>query len=371
MAASSHRARGTVGIKDIAKALGVSIGTVDRALHGRPGINPVTRARVLNMAKQMGYRPNLAARYLKSRKQMRLSVQLPAEIASFFDPVREGIQRAAAPFEPAVAVEFETYPRLGQGDLEAFQEALEEKPAGIIICPADPAEFRPWIRKAAQANIPVVCVASDAPSTERLTAVSADPYVGGSVVAELFTRFLRRPGRIAVVTGDLSTVDHAEKLRGFLNTLEELGEGLAAGPVIEAHDDEDEAYRQTVKLLKQRGKNLLGVYVATANSLPVLRAMEEKGSAEGLTIITTDLFPELAALIRSAKVAATMYQRPLSQGRLAFQALYQFLVEGVCPPPRIKLAPHVVMRSNLNLFLEKMPSEAELENESETEPATA
>ena len=31
------------GIKDIARALGVAIGTVDRALHGRSGVSPVTR----------------------------------------------------------------------------------------------------------------------------------------------------------------------------------------------------------------------------------------------------------------------------------------------------------------------------------------
>jgi len=32
-----------VGIKDIARALGVSTGTVDRALHAKPGVNPMTR----------------------------------------------------------------------------------------------------------------------------------------------------------------------------------------------------------------------------------------------------------------------------------------------------------------------------------------
>src|ERR1700754_2769410 len=57
-----------IGIKDIAQALGVSTGTFDRALHAKPGINPMTRARVLRMAESLGYRPNLAARYLKSRR---------------------------------------------------------------------------------------------------------------------------------------------------------------------------------------------------------------------------------------------------------------------------------------------------------------
>ena len=50
------------GVKDIADALGLSIGTVDRALHNRPGINALTRQRVLSMAETIGYRPNLAAR---------------------------------------------------------------------------------------------------------------------------------------------------------------------------------------------------------------------------------------------------------------------------------------------------------------------
>ena len=54
------------GIKDIAKALGISIGTVDRAIHSRGGINPITKERVLKMAQTLRYKPNLAARYLES-----------------------------------------------------------------------------------------------------------------------------------------------------------------------------------------------------------------------------------------------------------------------------------------------------------------
>ncbi len=75
--------RESIGIKEIARALGVSIGTVDRALHGRPGINPITQSKVLEMAQSMGYRPNLAARYLKSKKQLRFTASLPREIAYF------------------------------------------------------------------------------------------------------------------------------------------------------------------------------------------------------------------------------------------------------------------------------------------------
>src|SRR5260370_16735477 len=87
-----------VGIKDIARALGISIGTVDRAIHGRGGINAITKERVLKMSQTLGYRPNLAARYLKAPRQFLVPLNLPASIGSFFDPVRPGIPYPPTPF---------------------------------------------------------------------------------------------------------------------------------------------------------------------------------------------------------------------------------------------------------------------------------
>ena len=54
-------------------------------------------------------------------------------------------------------------------------------------------------------------------------------------------------------------------------------------------------------------------------------------------------------------IAATIYQRPPTQGRLALQAIYRYLLDGTCPPPRGSVTPHIVMRSNLKLFLERLP----------------
>lgn len=347
-------AKNSPGIKDIAKALGVSIGTVDRALHGRPGINALTRSRVLSMAKTLGYQPNVAARYLKLRRKLQIAVHLPREIAAFFDALREGILQAAAPFQSSVELEFREQRRLGEGDIELFEQALAKPTNGIILSPGYPNDLKPWIRKAARSQIPVVCVATDAPKTERLTAVFSDPYTSGAMVAELFIHAVREPGSVLLVTGDLNTHDHAEKVRGFKSFLA-TGTGLALGPVIQAHDDPDEAYRSVYRQLTG-SSGIRAVYVSTANSLPVVRAIEDAKLGHALSVVTTDLFPELVPLIESGKVLGTVYQRPQTQGRRAFLALYRFLSEGKCPPARLRLAPHIVSRSNLPLFLELQPS---------------
>jgi LacI family transcriptional regulator len=163
---------------------------------------------------------------------------------------------------------------------------------------------------------------------------------------------------VAFFTGWLGTEDHAEKLRGFQTSLGLADKGIRLAAVVEAHDDVREGHRRALSLLKAH-PDLKGIYVSTVNSLPVLGAIEREGRFQDLTIVTTDLFPELVPWVRAGKVAATVYQRPLSQGRLALQALYQFLVDGTVPPPRIKVVPHLVMRSNLGLFLERLPMDLE------------
>lgn len=346
------------GIKDIARALGVSIGTVDRALHGRPGINPMTRSRVLKMAQTLGYRPNFAARHLKLNKKLRISVHLPQEIALFFDVLRAGILEAAGPFQSTIDVQFRSYPRLGEGDVELFAEALRDETNGIILTPGHPATLRPWIRKAARQRIPVVCVATDAPGTERLTSISSDPYTSGAMVAELLTRCVRIPGPVVLVTGDLSTNDHAEKVRGFQESLAGMQSPLELARIVEAHDQPDQAYQKTRECLSEH-PDLRAVYVSTANSIPVLRALDESGVLDRIAVMTTDLFPALVPLIRSGRLLGTVYQRPREQGRMAFQALYKFLVEGTCPQVRHRLPPHIILRSNLELFLEMLPGDFE------------
>jgi len=344
----------SAGIKEIAEAVGVSIGTVDRALHSRPGISEATRARIMKAAAALGYRPNLAARHLKLGRQRQISVHLPQEIASYFDAMRQGIQQAAAQLQPPLQVEFHSFPRMGQGEIESLQAVLDQSCDGIIIAPGAPTRIAPLIRQATQRGIPVVCVATDAPDSDRLAVVSSDPFTSGAIVAELLSRMDKGSHQAAIITGDLATVDHSEKVRGFRSMMADLGSALTLAEVAEAHDDPREAYRQTCDLLARRPK-LSSIYVSTSNSLPVIEALEERGRTREVSVIVTDLFPELVPLMRAGKVFATLYQRPLTQGRLAFEAMHRFIVEGIRPKPVQKLPPYIVLRSNLELFIENSP----------------
>jgi LacI family transcriptional regulator len=116
------------------------------------------------------------------------------------------------------------------------------------ISAGHPGPLKVWIRKAAQ-TVPVVCVVTDAPGTERLTAVSTDSFVSGAMVAELLQLIVRGFGTVSILTGDLSTLDHSEKVRGFNKSIDALSGSLTISSVVETHDDEAEAYNAARELL--------------------------------------------------------------------------------------------------------------------------
>lgn len=345
-------------LRDIAKALGTSIGSVHRALHDHEGVSPLTKARVLQMARTLGYKPNLAAQYLSSKKSLRISVNTLQGTTSFWDEVRAGIREAASSILlENVELEFRTRPRLGEGEEESFEAAIKTKVDGIITFPSRPQVLRPWIRRASRERIPVVCVATDAPNSGRLGMVAVDTLASGSIAAELMGRFVGpREGSIAVTLFDMAITEHAEKYTAFENTLQAFYPNLKLLKPVEDHDVEVEAYSKCRKLF-EKTPNVVGVYVTTEASIPVLNAARDAGVLDRLTIITTDLFPDLVPQIRSGAVAATIYQRPRAQGEIAFRMLHEFLMDGASKSHQVALAPHLVMRGNLDFFLQRQSRE--------------
>jgi LacI family transcriptional regulator len=338
------------GIKDIAEALGVSIGTVDRALHARPGVNPETRAKVLKVAEQLNYRPNVAARNLKLNRNVRLAVHLPEQIASFYDPVREGIRTAARDaLGMRVEVDFRNYERFGQEDFDLLERDVEKGYDGFILAPGSPRKMDPLLRRIEHRGGHSLFVATDAPHSPRLAFVGSDAYVCGAIAAELLAMQLRQTGSVAVMTGDLTIEDHAQKLRGFAATIAVMAPHLHLLPAVESHDDPQQAYEKTLELLAHKPLPG-GIYVCTANSLAVIQAIEELGLTGKIQVVATDLFPELVPLIESSMVFATLHQRPFTQGKMAFEALSRYLIHGSRPRLVTKLPPHIVLKSNLRLF---------------------
>ena len=84
-----------VTIKDIAQAAGETHPTVSKALNNAPGVRPETRARILELARQMNYIPNVAAKRLVQRRNRSLGFIWPQVEGLFFYHLCSDLQREA------------------------------------------------------------------------------------------------------------------------------------------------------------------------------------------------------------------------------------------------------------------------------------
>ena len=357
----SQMTREKHGIHRIAEMANVSIGTVDRALHGRGGIKEATRKRILQIAQQIGYSPNLAARALSvAKSRVRIGVCIPKEIHFFYDQLWGGVLDEEHHLEQ-LGVEFENRPvqTLGEGDIEVFKQLVESGVDGIVLTAGSPKQLTPLINEAEANGVRVVCVSTDAPDSRRSSIVCVEPHLNGCLAGELMGKCVPSGSKVAVVAGMLSTEDHRKKTDGFSEGfLRHCPEGKIVS-VVEGHEDEDESFEKTSDLLG-RFPGLNGLYVNTVNCLPVCRALGARGFEGKVKLITTDLFAEMAPYFEEGTITASIYQQPHRQGQIAVRLLADNLANQVNLPKNVYLSPQVVMTSNLHLFREMRSSDTRL-----------
>jgi LacI family transcriptional regulator len=341
------------GIRDIARLANVSISTIDRTLHGRPGVGEDTRERILQIAQALGYRPNLAARVLSSGPILiRVGVAVPSEVHFYFDQLRDGLLAEARPFvELGVEVISRPTTRLGLHGAETLSELINCGIQALIVAPGEAGRVVPVIDEAERRGIRVICVDTDAPGSSRSAVVAVEARVSGRLAAEIMGRYLDPGSRVAIMTGTLQVDHHRKKAEGFCELFPQLCEGGEVINVIEAHDDEDEAFRKTLALLDATD-SLAGIYVNTGNCLPVCRAISVRELSGKIQLVTTDLFREMVPYFERGTIFASINGRAYAQGQIAMRLTLDHLVHGRALPPHYYLAPEVVMRSNLYLFRE-------------------
>lgn len=141
-------------IYDIARAAGVNPSTVSRALNNRDRIGAETRRRILRIARELGYQPNVLARSLSTNRTNTVGVVAPVLTDSFMSEVVEGIELAAS--ENAFTVLFSSSRRDPQREIDVAVGFQRHRVDAVIIVSSHLRSA--YERFIANVSVPVVVV---------------------------------------------------------------------------------------------------------------------------------------------------------------------------------------------------------------------
>ncbi|QAY71784.1 LacI family transcriptional regulator [Xylanimonas protaetiae] len=325
---------------DVAARAGVSHQTVSRVLNDHPSVRDETRARVLAVISELGYRRNVAARALVTARSSTVGVVTPG--SGLYGPASTVIAIEEAARERGY---FTSVATLSSYDAPTMRRVLDhfmdQAVEGILVVAPQSAVAEAVDQF--QAPVPVILVAA----REQVEGVSTIPVsVDQRLGARLAVNHLLGLGHRTVehVSGPLDWFDAVERLTGWREAL--LAHGAPVPEPIPASWSASDGYTIGLRLAEQvrSGSGPTAVFAGNDQlALGMLRAFWEQG-----VVVPRDVsvvgFDDVDGAAHFIPPLSTVRQPFAALGGHALGLLLTAVDGGVLVPARIE--PELVLRAS-------------------------
>ncbi len=249
--------------KDLAKAAGVSLATVDRVLNGRGGVRQTTVERVNDAIRTLGYVRDISAANLARSTEYKLVFLLSDHDDEFTNMIHDAIGEAN------VSMAHErtsiTIIRVPANDPHRIALHIDELSSdnvnGVAIMAPETAQVRDAILRLDARGIAVVAFVSNQPNAHNAYFVGINNEAAGRTAGELLARFIgERQGTVLVVTETMQSRDSLERRLGFDSIMAEYAPQLRIHPSMETYADADRTEKIITAAL-HNNPNIVGIYL--------------------------------------------------------------------------------------------------------------
>jgi len=343
-------------IHDVAKAAGVSITTVSRALNGYGDVNEQTRQRIVRVAKELGYHPNAAARNLRGKRTGTIAFApylyqyAEPEPRPFFQELIGMLAFDCFEHDLSLLV---TLPSSEQSITDMYRELTNSSRVdGIILAGIQPED--PRIPLLQEIGLPFVAFGRKLDETD-LSYPFID--VDGSAGVRKLIEYLYARGhrRIAYLSGPSVASYVYYRHRGYLEGLQ--AHDLKEDPrlVVIGLQNQEDTFQAIAHMLALPAE-VVPTAIVTSNdrlALHVLAALRTQGRAIGkepgqIAVASFDDLPFAAFVDPSL----TTVHQPMSMlSKLALELLVSILKQEVMPLPQTENAAFPVTQLGPEQFL--------------------
>lgn len=330
-----------ITIKDIAKALDISVATVSRALRDAYDVNPQTRQKVLDMANELNYKPNFNATGLVKRSTHNIGVLIPAITNYYFSTVITGIQQVAN--ENGFNLILYLTNDSADTEIRIVEDLSLSSLDGLLACVSTHENDYAHFNQLIDDGLPVVFFDRVAPNINA-SKVMQDDYNGAfTAVEHLITNGYKR---IAHITGpkDLSLTQN--RLNGYVHALQKHNMVYNPQMVIHSGFSQDDGVCDVAALFDGSGQIPDAIFaVNDRKGIGAILALKQRGITVGPQVgvigFTNDPICEIISPTLST-VAEPAYQ----VGRESCSLLLKHIAKSAFPAQGITLSAQLIERQS-------------------------
>ena len=325
-----------VTMQMIAEAVGVSRGTVDRAIHHRGRIDPEVEERIFDAARSMGYalpgqeggRPGKN----DSKREIRIGVVTYLCNAGFMREINRGIAQAREELrERGVTVILRESRAVDEKEQLAFLEELEQTGMdALAVMPIDTGAIRKKLYALSDKGIPLVMFNSKLSGIPRLSYVGMDNFQSGRAAAGLMNVLTAGSGRLLVITGSFGNQLINARVDGFTKEIKDSFPGLSVVAVQSSYD----SAREVQRIIEDSMRNIPGIngiFVVSSGQAGIRDAFAALDLERRPYVVIYDQTPKNEKLLRDDLADFLIDQSGFEQGCRPLHILANAVGRGILP----------------------------------------
>src|SRR5215510_5968960 len=315
-----------VTMRDVANASGFSPATVSIVLNNAPlarYIAPATKKKIEDSARKLGYRPNVMARFLRSKRTHSVGVMFFDVTDPFCTPILRGIENSLfqGSYVPILADAHNQRNRF-----ERYLELLLERHVEALVVVAN------WLfvdihllADFSKRNIPAATIGWELPG-DTVSSVMVDNETGGRLALEHLHQLGHR--KIAFIRGPKTLIDSAPRWKGIQKFAHSAGLEVDQSLAMQLPEEFDPnsgfegGFRLTEELLQRRRKFTAVLAFDDLTALGAIRALNKAGIKVPEHCSVTG-FDDVALSALAAPSLTTVRQPLETMGNLAVNTILE------------------------------------------------
>jgi LacI family transcriptional regulator len=247
-------------IKKIAEMTGLSTATVSHVLNGNRKVSNSSREKVLLAAREIDYRPNLAAQMLRTQKSNTIALVIPIEESNrnanyFYADILLGIQKKLWETDYYVIISHYGASTESERSLRAVQLLKKQWVDGIILVPSSRSPNQLTVLK--ELGVPFLLLDRRVDGSD-FSCVDSDNEKGAYEAVTLLARSGKK--KIGLIGGGLRVSSGAERYSGYKKAIRDCGFDCEEEYVILVNQYSIENGRLSARELLKRGVD--GIFVS-------------------------------------------------------------------------------------------------------------